>query len=185
MTLRTKKLTYQEYLEAPEIKVRYDIVDGEKFMAPSPSPTHQTILLNLAVPMYHFVMDTGIGRIWIAPLDVVVQQEPLRVRQPDLLFVSNKSTAVIGQVIHGAPDLVVEILSPSNSRGDIESKLVDSAGLGVLECWLVSPQAQTVEILVLEQGDWRRLAILGIGDDVKSTVLTSLELQVARIFGDT
>jgi Uma2 family endonuclease len=49
----------------------------------------------------------------------------------------------------------------------------------------VSPQAQTVEVLVLEQGEWRRLAILGIGDDVKSTVLTGLELQVARIFGDT
>ena len=79
----------------------------------------------------------------------------------------------------------MEILYPSNSRGDIESKLTDYAGLGVLECWLVSPQAQTVEILVLEQGEWRRLAIRGIGDDVKSTVLAGLELQVARIFRDT
>ena len=182
MTLRTKKLTYQEYLEAPEIKVRYDIVDGEMIMAPSPSPTHQTILLNLAVPMYHFVMDSGIGRIWIAPLDVVVQQEPLRVRQPDLLFVSNESTAVIGQVIHGAPDLVVEILSPSNSRGDIESKLADYAGLGVLECWLVSPQAQTVEVLILEQGSWTRLSIRGLGDEVESVVLPGLALPVVDIF---
>jgi Uma2 family endonuclease len=185
MTLRTKKLTYQEYLEMTPVMGRCDIIDGELIMSSSPNRQYQTVLRQLFLGVNQFVTEHDLGEVWFAPLDVVVREEPLRVRQPDLLFVSNENRDILGHVIHGGPDLVVEILSPSNSRGDIESKLADYAGLGVLECWLVSPQAQTVEVLVLEQGEWRRLAILGIGDDVKSTVLTGLELQVARIFGDT
>ncbi len=182
MTLRTKKLTYQEYLEMTPVMGRCDIVDGELIVSSSPNREHQTILRQLFREIDPFVIQHGLGELWFAPLDVIVNQEPLRVRQPDLLFVSNESTAVIGQVIHGAPDLVVEILSPSNSRGDIESKLADYAGLGVLECWLVSPQAQTVEVLILEQGSWTRLSIRGLGDEVESVVLPGLALPVADIF---
>lgn len=185
MTLQTRKLTYQEYLEMTPVMGRCDIVDGELIVSSSPNREHQTILRQLFREIDPFVIQHGLGELWFAPLDIIVNQEPLRVRQPDLLFVSNKNIDILGHVIHGGPDLVVEILSPSNSRGDIESKLADYAGLGVGECWLVSPQAQTVEILVLEQGSWRRLTILGMGDELKSTVLMGLELQVARIFRGT
>ena len=185
MTLQTKKLTYQEYLEMTPVMGRCDIIDGELIMSSSPNREHQTVLRQLFLGVNQFVAEHELGEVWFAPLDVVAREEPLRVRQPDLLFVSNENRGVLGHVIHGAPDLVVEILSPGNSRGDIESKLADYAGLGVLECWLVSPQAQTVEVLVLDQGDWRRLAILGMGDNVESAVLAGLALTVDEIFGQT
>ena len=90
--------------------------------------------------MERFVSEHRLGGVWFAPLDVIVRQEPLRVRQPDLLFVSNENSGILGDRIEGGPDLVVEILSPSNNRVDVDSKLEDYAQIGVRECWIVSPQ---------------------------------------------
>ena len=120
-----------------------------------------------------------------APLDIVIQREPLRSRQPDLLFVSNERADILGQTIEGAPDLVAEILSPSNTRSDIESKLSDYGHLGVDECWLVSPEGRTVEVLQLEEGAWKRLFIRGLGDEVESAVLPGLALSVSQLFGES
>lgn len=183
MTLQTKRLTYEEYLAGPEIKARYDIVDGEMIMAPSPNVNHQTVLLQLVLLMHRFVSEQQLGRVWFAPLDVVIQQEPLRTRQPDLLFVSNERTGIVGQVIEGGPDLVVEVLSPTNSRSDVESKLEDYRRVEVLECWLVSPEARSVEVLELVEAEWRRIGIFGLGDLVQSQVLAGALLAVSEIFG--
>ena len=185
MTLRTKKLTYQDYPEMTPVMGRCDIIDGEVIMSSSPNREHQTISRRLFLDVNQFVTDHELGEVWYAPLDVIVREEPLRVRQPDLLFVSNENRGILRDFVHGGPDLVADILSPGNSRRDIESKLADYAGLGVLECWLVSPQAQTMEILVLEQGKWRRLSILGMGDNVESAVLAGLALTIDEIFGQT
>ena len=103
-------------------------------------------------------------------------------RQPDLLFIANENSSILGDRINGGPDLVVEILSPSNSRADIESKLADYARIAVRECWLVAPQGRTVETLQLEGGEWQRLAIRGIGEIIETVVLQGLELPVSEIF---
>jgi Uma2 family endonuclease len=183
MTLQTRRLTYEEYLKSPEIKQRYEIVDGQLIMAPSPTLEHQTILRQLFRMLDRFVTGHQVGQVWFAPLDIVIQREPLRTRQPDLLFVSNERAGILGQIIEGAPDLVVEILSPSNTRADAESKLTDYSHLGVLECWLVSPEARSVEVLGLESGSWRRIAIYGLGDQVQSQVLAGLAFPVSEVFG--
>ena len=128
MTLQTGKLTYQEYLAGPEIKARYDIIDGEMVMAPAPSVNHQTISRRILSRIDRFVTEHGLGEVWFAPPDIIVQMDPLRTRQPDLLFVSNDNRGILGEIINGGPDLVVEILSPSNRRSDIEGKLADYAG---------------------------------------------------------
>ena len=182
MTTQTQRLTYEEYLVSPEIKARYDIVDGEIIMPPSPSLEHQTILLRLVLLVHQFASENQLGQVRFAPLDVVIQREPLRTRQPDLLFVSNERAGILGQVIEGAPDLVVEVLSPANTRSDIAGKLEDYATLGVGECWLVSPEARSVEVLELGQGQWQRLGIFGLGDQVQSQVLAGVGLAVAEIF---
>jgi Uma2 family endonuclease len=70
-----------------------------------------------------------------------------------------------------------------DTRAGVESKLTDYSRLGVLECWLVSPEAHSVEGLALSEGDWRRLGIFGLGDQVQSQVLASLALAVSEIFG--
>jgi Uma2 family endonuclease len=183
MTLQTRRLTYEEYVESPEIKQRYEIVDGQMIMAPRPTVEHQTILWQLFLQLDRFVTEHQVGQVWFAPLDIVIQREPLRTRQPDLLFVSRDKVGTLGQIIEVAPDLVVEVLSPGNSRSDVEDKLEDYARLGVRECWLVSPQARSVEVLGLEGGSWRRIAIYGLGDQVQSNVLAGLALPVSEVFG--
>ena len=184
MSLQTRKLTYQEYLASPEIKARYDIIDGEMVMAPSPTSNHQWILGELFASLRDHVMRNNLGRVAFAPLDVIVQQEPLRVRQPDLMFVRDDNRDIIREQVHGAPDLVVEILSPSNRRSDIESKLADYAALGVGESWLLSPQAETVEVLSLVDGSWIRRNIHGHGDRIESQVFPGFELPVSEIFAE-
>ena len=183
MTLQTRHLTYEEYLKSPEIKQRYEIVDGKMIMPPSPNLEHQTILGQLHFLMYQFLNEHNLGRVWVAPLDVLVQREPLRTRQPDLLFVSSERASILGQIIEGGPDLVVEILSPSNTRAAMDEKLSDYARLGVRECWIVAPEGRTIEALELSEGKWQRLEIYGLGDTLRSQVLEGLELPVAEIFG--
>ena len=183
MTLQTKKLTYQEYLDGPEIRARYDIVDGEMIMAPSPKRAHQTIAGDIYARLRQFATENELGRVWFAPLDVVVQEAPLRVRQPDLMFVRNENSEILGDFIHGGPDLVVEVLSPGNSRSEIESKLSDYAQISVRECWLISPEARTAEVLQLDDGQWSRLFIRGVGDNLESTVLSGFSMPVSQIFG--
>lgn len=90
----------------------------------------------------------------------------------------------MGERIEGDPDLVVEIISPSNTRAEIENKLADYASLNVRECWLVYPQVCAVEVLRLEGGKWRRAYIRGAGERIESAVLPGLELDITEIFED-
>lgn len=183
-TTTTTRLTYEEYLKEPVTMHRYDIVGGEMIMSAAPNPYHQRTLRRIFRPLDRFVTERGLGEILFAPLDVIIQRNPLRTRQPDLLFISSEKADIIIQDdrIHGGPDLVVEILSPSNSRADIESKLADCARIGVRECWLLASQGRTVETLQLENGEWKRLAIRGVGENVETEVLQGLELNVIEIF---
>ena len=183
-TLQTgTKLTYEEYLETPETMVRCEVVDGEVIKA-GPSVYHQTISGNINEPVRAFVRRNRLGRVLYSPVDVIVRRDPLRVRQPDLLFVSNERAGILGERIEGGPDLVVEIISPSNTRAEIESRLADYASLNVRECWLVYPQLHAVEVLRLEGGEWHRAYIRGAGENVESAVLPGLELQITEIFED-
>ena len=181
---KPKLLTYADYLNGPETKERREIVDGEVIMVAAPILHHQTTSGNINDPVRKFVRENRLGKVWYAPVDVIVQQDPLRVRQPDLLFVSNERAGIVGDRIYGGPDLVVEILSPSNRRSHIAEKLADYARIDVRECWLVCWIARTVEVLRLEGGEWRRAYIRGSGDVLESAVLPGLDLDIAEIFQD-
>jgi Uma2 family endonuclease len=183
MPLQTGRLSYEDYLNTPEIKQSYDIVDGQMIMAPAPSLEHQTILRDLSFLLHSFVREHRLGWVWFAPLDVIIQREPLRTRQPDLMFVSDERSAILGERVEGGPDLVVEILFPSNTQSYMAGKLADYRQIGVRECWLVSPEAHSVEVLEMGDEGWQRIAIYGLGDSVQSTVLTGLALPVADMFG--
>ncbi len=184
MVIEAKRLTYDDYLRLPETVQRYEIIDGEIRMSPSPTPVHQRILLRLAMKMATYVQERQLGEIFVAPLDLVVSREPLRVRQPDLMFVHKDRSEVIGaHHLEGAPDLVVEVLSPENTRREIQDKLADYARIGVREIWLVSPEAQTVEVLqASSHGGLRRLGIWGSGEQVRSEVLPDFPFSVDEVF---
>jgi Uma2 family endonuclease len=183
MTADLKHLTYEAYLALPEMKQRYSIVDGELVMAASPTPDHQTVVLELSSTLNSFVREHRLGRVFLAPLDVVIRRDPLRTRQPDLMFISNARRYIIGlQVIEGGPDLVIEVLSPANTRRELEEKLRDYQAIGVREAWIIGPQGRTVEVLQLSQEHSERSGLYGLGDAIVSQVLPELHLTVNEIF---
>jgi Uma2 family endonuclease len=183
MTVDLKHLTYQEYLDLPEMKARYSIVDGELQMAASPTPDHQTVVQETFVMIDSFVRDHHLGRVFLAPLDIIIRRDPLRTRQPDVMFISNRRRYIIGlQVIEGGPDLMNEVLSPSNTRRELEAKLRDYQSIGVREVWVVSPQGRTVEVLQLSAGGIVRSGLYGLGDVIVSQVLPEFHLMVSAIF---
>ena len=184
MTIDTKKLTYEAFLTLPETKQRYEVIDGEMIvMSPSPTPDHQRIALNLSLQLAPFIREHHLGELFIAPLDVLITRSPLQTRQPDLLFVSTSRRAIIGpQQIEGGPDLIIEILSPSNTRADMELKLQDYWQVGVQECWLVSPEARSIEVIQRGAEHFERSGLYGIGDMIVSGVLPNLHLRVEEIW---
>ena len=178
----TKPLTYEEYLDTPEIEGRFDIVDGEMIMAAAPTNEHQETIGEFHFILRDFVKERNLGTVLFAPLDIVIRRNPLRTRQPDLLFISKDRYDRYQYPLEIAPELTIEILSPSNTRRRIQDVLADYAAIGVKECWLVSLDARTIEVLTLVNGEWQRLALLGIGDKMRSNVLAGLDVEVGQFF---
>lgn len=184
-----KVRSYRDYMALPETMRRYEIIDGEVIMSPSPTVIHQWLARNLSFALFRHVTANKLGHVFFAPLDVQISEDPFRTRQPDVLFISAERSGFtdigsIGgvQLLEVAPELVVEILSPNDARKKIEKKLSDYQRIGVQECWLVSPEAETVEVLKLESDNIERIDIFGIGNQVRSEVLPELNLQVDEIF---
>jgi Uma2 family endonuclease len=183
MTVDLKHLTYHEYLDLPEMKARYSIVDGELVMAAAPTPDHQRVVQRTFVRLDSFVHERQLGTVFLALLDIVIRRDPLFTRQPDVMFISNARRYIIGQqVIEGGPDLVIEILSPTNTRRELEEKLRDYQSINVREAWIVATQGQTVEVLQLSPERIERLGLYGLGDLIVSQVLSELQLTVDEIF---
>ena len=184
-----KRLTFESWRALPETKQRYDIVDGVMLMPPRPTPDHQWILSEIFLRLRSFVNERGLGVVLTAPVDLLVRREPLRTRQPDILYLSAERTGINGraelqglQYLEVAPDLVVEVLSPSNSRRDIEDKLEDYRQVGTRECWLVSPEAETVEVLRLSADEAASTDIFGVDGTLRSGILEDFALPIREIF---
>ncbi len=125
-----------------------------------------------------------------APLDLLIQREPLRIRQPDILVVNAELTGItspadlVGQpFLELPPLLVVEVLSPGNTRREIDERLADYRSIGVPECWLVNFPTRSVEVLRLTAEAATTTAIFGMGDTLSCGVLTGFTLPIADIFG--
>lgn len=179
------KFTYDDYQSLPfsETK-RYELLGGELIMVPSPSWKHQDISAELEFRLQAFVREHQLGTVLDAPLDVVFGEGDEReVAQPDILFISNERRKIIAeQEIQGAPDLIVEILSPSTADYDRRYKRTLYARYGVREYWLVDPDAQTVEVLQLEARGYRQAGLYGRDEVVHSPLLEGLKIPLAEVF---
>ena len=132
---------------------------------------------------YLLSVNSRLGRVFVAPLDIVIRRDPLRTRQPDLMFISNARRYVIGlQVIEGGPDLVIAMLSPTNTRLELREKLHAYQTIGVREVWIVSPQAQTVEVLQLSAEGIQRSGLYGLGHLIVSQVLPKMQPTADELF---
>ena len=178
---RQGQYTYADYLETPD-DVRYELINGELIMAAAPSIAHQRVLRNLAVRMSPFVEANGLGEVFMAPTDVFFSDT--NVLEPDLLFVSAARARIIGEAnIQGAPDLVIEIASPSTEDRDRGVKQELYALFGVLEYWRADPLTRTVEMLRLEGGQFMSVGIYGRTDTLNTSLLPGLVIDLNEIFG--
>ena len=174
------KFTCEDYLNTPEDK-RYELLDGELVTIPTPGELHQRISAQLGWRLVQFASENSLGRVYNAPFDVVLSD--MDVVQPDLLFVSNARGHIITpENIQGAPDLVIEILSPSTATRDRTFKRTLYARHGVKEYWMVDTTAKDITVLLLGDRGFEVVDIYGEGEALTSPALQGFTLNLADIF---
>ena len=174
------KFTYEDYCNAPEDK-RYELIDGDLVVVPAPKEEHQDSVGAIFIALALFVRERMLGRVYVAPFDVLFTNTD--VVQPDVIFVSNERLNIITpDNIQGAPDLLIEVLSPSTALRDRTFKRALYARYGVKEFWLVNTDEKTIEVLLLGERDFETYAVFGPGQTLTSPTLTDFTLDIDEIF---
>jgi Uma2 family endonuclease len=180
--VKTKRLfTYEDYAAMPDDGKRYELIWGEVVVAPSPNVEHQGVSCSLLVSIASYVNNHALGWVFPSPLDVVLDAH--NTVQPDILFVSKaRETVITRENIRGAPDLVVEISSPSTEDRDklVKRKLYEEHG--VLEYWLVDREVREISVYVLADRRFQSFGVFGEKDILGSRVLPGLKIPVGHLF---
>lgn len=177
------RMTYEDYLELPDDGKQYEVIEGELVVNASPIPRHQQIALRIGGRVDFYFEQHGGGRVFVAPLDVVLDDDV--VLQPDVIIVSEARMHVVGPThIHGAPDLIVEVLSDRTRKLDelVKRKLYERHG--VTEYWIVDPIAEIVNIYRRTAGSFTRAAEISVkaGGALTSSLLPGFSLDVNDVF---
>ena len=174
------KFTYADYLNAPD-DARYELLDGELIMSPAPNRLHQSASIYLSHNLVSLTLSAEIGYIFAAPFDVVLSDTD--VVQPDIMFVSNARAHIITDAnIRGAPDLVVEILSPGTAERDRTFKRDLYAHHGVKEYWMVDTELRRICQLMLDADEFMLAGVFGMEDTLASPTLGGCALNVPDVF---
>jgi len=179
----SQTVTYEEWLRMPEVTdFIEEVVDGEIRIMPPNKLTHALIVRHICKAFDAqtdargvLVLDTSFG--------LVIRKAPLTSRVPDVAVFLKSTIVEQDGYIHSAPQLVVEVLSPGNTRRERERKLADYASLGVPEMWVVSPEARTVEVLYLESGCLRSSQVLAQGV-LEPRHFPGVQIHIAEIWPD-
>lgn len=174
------KLKVAEYFRMPETQRPMELVYGFVREPPAPRYGHQSVLAHLAALLDQHVRDRRLGMVCVAPVDVVLDEAEALVVQPDIVFVASERRDRVKDRVWGAPDLVVEILSPRTARRDRTTKLAWYERYGVEECWLVDVKDRSVDVVELRHD--RRRVRYGGDDPMRSAVLPHWCLPAAHIF---
>ena len=190
----TRPMTYEEYIRSPEERARYDILEGYKVyrrygkeeMA-APTRQHQNIQGNLYVALRHHAMSTQSAKAFLAPCDVLIRHIPLKARQPDVLLISRERLEQnkpddSAAPLDPAPELVVEIISPSERPGQRTAKLADYRSVEVKEVWQVFADAKTIEVVALTEDAIETVGTYKSGDNVVSVAFPELVVAVDALF---
>ena len=170
-----------DYLSTPETTRPREVVYGMVREPPAPFFSHQQLVLLIARLLQDHVDAHRLGRVAIAPLDVVLDAEAALIVQPDVMFVSNERLSIIRNQIWGAPDLVVEVLSDGTEAYDRRQKLGWYRQYGVRECWLVDFRAQAV-VIVDFTGSMPETRVAKGVNAIRSSVLPGLSATGFSVF---
>jgi Uma2 family endonuclease len=183
--------TYETYAAIPEDGQRYEVIEGVLYRMSAPTWDHQGVIMKLAYYFEGFVMDTNLGEARVAPVDV--ELHPGTVVQPDAVFLLREhldriteqqkpSGGTIRVRVVGSPDLVVEIASPSTAKYDRNEKLNSYARAGVPEYWIINPQKEEIEVLLLEKGSYHCLGSFSGEEQLPSRILPNFPAKAEKLF---
>jgi Uma2 family endonuclease len=174
-----KHWTYEEYYRLND-EQRYEIFNGELSMAPAPDTWHQDWLGALHLLIAPYVRKGKLGRVFVAPVDVVLDSS--NVVQPDLVFVAQPNCGIIEKrAIFGTPDVVVEFISPSSVRRDRYLKKALYARFGVKEYWIGDPANKSLEVLRLEDGVYQPFCSAEERGRITSSVVPGFEFDLSEL----
>jgi Uma2 family endonuclease len=177
---RQRLLTYADYAALPDDGHRYQLLEGELVMTPSPNRWHQKVLRELALRLQAHAERHQLGEVYFAPLDVTLDDR--NVVQPDILLVSNERSGILqGDRVVGAPDLCVEILSPGTKRIDRVRKLELYARFGVTHYWIVDLDARTIEEYALAGDVYRVRSITAYDAPFRPVALPGFEFRLSVV----
>lgn len=172
--------TVADFRELGEGPPYHQLIEGELFISPSPSRYHQQIISNLGYILLHYVRRHPVGAIDLAPLDVYL--DDINVYEPDILFVSNERRELLSDDgVHGAPDLVVEILSPSTALLD-KRKRANFAKHGTREFWQIDPVLQQIQRFDFARDPAKPIQIVDEGETFEMALFPGLAIATAEIF---
>ncbi len=174
-------LTVEDYRMMPETGPRYQLIEGELFMAHAPNRYHQDISGNIFFMLRSYLEKHPIGKLYEAPFDVYFDQ--FNAHQPDILFVSKANYSILTDAgAAGAPDFVVEILSPKTAFLDKKSKRRVFARSGVKELWIVDPDTRTIHVYFLQDDPEHPATAYSEKDTFTSPHFPGLKIRAAKIF---
>jgi Uma2 family endonuclease len=173
------RITSAEFLSRPETLLPTELINGEIFMSPAPLLKHQRLVFTIAKLIEALAQS---GEVLVAPVDVYLGD--LNVVQPDVLWISPDNVICIeveGKYLKGAPDLVVEVHSPSTEKLDRSEKFTLYRDFGVREYWMVDPDAELIEVWSRQQDTFARLGVFGCNETFTSPVLNNA-VDISAIF---
>ncbi len=168
ITIFPGPLTNEEYFALPESNLHIELFEGRVMMAPSPTPDHQEMGVEIAMALRQFARKVA-GKMYIAPLDIEIG--PGMVYQPDVMYFAPGNVPERGDVrTTRVPDIAVEVLSPGTRRYDLVEKLPNYGKAGVRECWVVDPWGRTVDVYVAADGQFGEAKRVAFGEDIPSGI---------------
>lgn len=172
--------TVDDYMALPD-DVRAELIAGELYVTPSPTPRHQSVVGGLHLALGPPVEARGLGRVYFAPLDVHLPTGDIV--QPDVLFIREQNLGILQDWIRGVPDLVVEVVSRTHPERDRIVKRDVYERAGVPEYWLVDPGACSVEVFRLEGCTYRPAGYFERSGIVQSPQLPGVGVDLDTLFG--
>jgi len=176
------KLTYDDYQHLPPDGKRHEIIDGEHYVTPTPTLRHQWVARRLVAAFENYLRTHPVGEVFFAPLDVILTK--FDVVEPDVLYVSNERAGILQDWVRGAPDLAIEILSPTTRRTDEVAKRKLYERVGVLEYWIVDPELDVAKVYRREGERFTRIGEFSReeGHSLETPLLPGLQITLDELF---
>lgn len=175
------RITTDEYFRTPETLLPQELVYGMVRDAPAPTPGHQSAVGLLFIALFNHTEALRTGAVWLSPIDVVLDRERSLIVQPDVIFVAEERRHIVTDRVWGAPDLVVEVLSPNPRIGTLDERLGWFARYGVRECWLIRQALRELEVLQFADGSVAGTRVFRGDEPIRSSVLPDFTRSISSM----